>query len=54
MTVIFVAILLAGGLFGTSIKTMKIMFLSIVLGYYLVQNVNQILADTSFGQTLFT
>jgi len=54
MTVIFVTILLAGGLFSTSIKTLKIMSLSMVLGCYLVQNVNQILPNASFVQTLFT
>ena len=54
MTVIFVTILLVGGPYGASIKTMKIIFLSMVLGFYLVQSVSIILANTSLELTLFT
>ena len=54
MTVIFVTILLVGGPYGASIKTMKIISLSMVLGFYLVQSVSIILANTSFELTLFT
>ena len=54
MIVTFVIILIVGGPYGTSIKMMKIIPHSMVLGFYLVQNVNLILANAPFGLTLFT
>ena len=54
MTAIIVTMLLVDGPYGTSIKTMKIISLSMVLGCYLVQNVNLILTNPFLGLTLFT
>ena len=52
LTVTFVIILLVGGPYGMNIKIIKIMSLYMVLECCLAQNVNLILANTAFGQTL--
>ena len=54
MKVTFMAILIVGGPYDTNIKMVKILSLDMVLGCYLAQNVNLILVNTPFEQTLFT